>query len=709
MGQVSMETLTQWPAGVNTSLRPDEIPKEASPRAWNNMMLDFGQPGMGAVPSKRLGCRTMNVTPITGSPAVIGQFEYNITAGNGNTRYHVLVGDNGSLSFLNSANVAVVADATNTSPFTVSTVPSIVEAANMCFFANGADLKKLNGTSVQNFGITAPVAPTIADAGVSGLHNGTYEARATYYNSVTGVESSASPTSSSVSVTNHKINWTWSTTADSQVDTVRLYLRNTGSMAVFYQAASIPVGTAQPYATSVADSSLVITAPTTSANNPPLATIHSLAWHQSRLFAADNDTLYFSQPGVPEQFDPNNFERVNPQDGQKIVALASSYEMLLVLKRNSLHILSGGDPASWTIAQLDPTTGCVSQSSVVKVEGTIYWWSDIGPMVWYGWGLPQPIGLPSIAATISRDNINVDNLGLITAAVDYENQIIMWAVPGVSAARNTFILPYSYRLQQWVSDKWDPMDVASLGVVKDTNDQPWVYLGGYAGQVFRWWDATSDGMRDINNAGTTLTKTGTVTTGTSVTSLSTVTPNGTVVFDTDGGGLIERYITIQDTNGISLGRQRITSNSSTAVTLANAINGLAGNTTYTWSIGGPDWQFDTHWAYGETPFHKKRYTYMFFQVATSDSTTVHVDFLRNIDLTNIAYHTASPPLLASSGLWDVATWDNALFGATVPQNFRLRIGLTGRAWLLRFRSRMPDHTCVLYKVAVEAELLTTRS
>lgn len=716
MGQILTDLVGGWPRGVNTSARPDEIGPNASPRAWNNTFTFFGTAQDMAIPGKRQGFQLQNVTPVTTSPAIVSQFEYNKIDGNNNTRYHLLVGDNGALFKLQADTTPAVADATATTPFSATTgqnMPAIVEAANLCFFANGADLKKFDGTSVTSFGITRPASPpTIADSGVAGLHNGTYEARYTYLNSTTGVESSASDTSSTtLTVTSKKINWTWTVSPDAQVDKVRLYLRNTSTMASFFEADEVTVGHAQPYTTNIADADMTIAAPTTNQNDPPISSIKTLAWHHSRMFAADDDQLYYSQVGVPEQFDPNAFERVNPQDGQRIVAIASFREVLVILKRNSLYILSGDDPNSWSIDLVDPSIGCVAKLSVVVVEGAMYWWSDIGPVVWYGIGSPMPIAVQALGQTISPTNINTAELINVRAAADIVGYKILWALPEPSSTRNTFILPYNYRMQQWESDKWDPMDIASLAVVRDSNDDPWVYLGSYAGQVFKMWASPFDGMRDVNNAGTILTKTGTATTTAGQTTFSTVTPDGSVTLDTDGGGLIERICIIEDSTGGIVGRQRITANTTTTFTLANTVSGLSPATAYTWTIGSPDWQFDTAWFDGGAPFYKKRYTYLFLQLSGSTNATFHLEIYRDFDPAKVQRRTITSSFSGAGGVssWDVALWDTAAFETPVPTDFRLRMGNTGRLWQARIRNRTPGDDAVLYKIGMEAEMLTSRS
>lgn len=685
---------------MNTSVQADEVPENASPRGYNTALSSIG---VGkAVMQKRRGMSTMNATAVTGSPDIIGQFEFRKLASGAFTNYHLLVSDTGRLDLLGTDGTLTAVSAT---AFTSGThFPSFATANNLAFVVNGQDRKKYDGSSLTNFGIAAPgTAPTLADSGSGGNPDGTYEARVTFYNNNTGTESSAGPTSSTVTVVTNQINITSiPTSADAQVTHRRVYIRNTATQANFYLAATIADNVTTSTTYNGLDSALITVGPDTAENDRPPSGIKYLAWHRSRMFAADDTALYYSKISKPENFDPDFTEPVNPNDGQKITGLHAAHDVVIVFKSQSMHALVGDAPDDWAIRLIDPDIGCVSHRSIVTIEGRTYFWSEQGPMMWDGEGKPVPIGLPLIASTISADNIAFGQLSQIAAVADLPRQRVMFAVPGVGQTRLTIILPFNYRLGVWESDKWDPMDVASFGVADDANGQPWVFLGNCAGQVFKWWNADNDGVAASTTMSGTFTASGT--------SVTTVTDAG-ATFDTTGAGLIERKVTILDSNGYQVGTTRpyISSNTATAFTMVSSVNGLTDGATYTYIIGGPAWEVDTVWEDNDMPFHKKRYEFLLVEaLATSSTVTVSCDLAFNFDTSSGQTKGLTFTTTAPSAEWDSALWDSASYGTQAHVAVRKRVGRTGRVFRARFRNFYANQSVALLKVGMQAALQTPK-
>jgi hypothetical protein len=130
------------------------------------------------------------------------------------------------LDRLKTDDTTAAADVSNATPFASgSYYPDFCVANNLAFFCNGQPIAspsgatgiKFSSAGVQRWGIIAPTgAPTITANAAAGSHSGTYEARIAYYNSNTGHESSAGPTSSTLTLTSKKINWSWSASSDAQ-------------------------------------------------------------------------------------------------------------------------------------------------------------------------------------------------------------------------------------------------------------------------------------------------------------------------------------------------------------------------------------------------------------------------------------------------------------------------------------------------------------
>lgn len=704
MGQVLNDILRNFSGGVVTSKPADELDINESPRGRNSALYLVA--GQKALVQKRKGASVVNATPIMGAPAILGQYPFRLFSGPTYTLYHLCVSDNGRLDVMSSLGTPAAADSANPAPFTSGThIPDFATSNNLAFIVNrNGDKKKFNGTSVQNFGIDRPTVGTmaLADSGSLGVHNGTYEARLTYYNANTGQESSISDsTAATLAVTNKIINWSnIPVSSDTQVTARRLYIRNTATMTNFYLAKTLSDNTSTTTTTNVSDASLVSLGPDTAENDPPPANVKYLATHLSRLFASDGVSVFYSKVGLPESFDPDNTEEVNANDSDQITGLHAAHEFLIIFKRTQMYALFGDDPASWTIRQISADIGCVSHRSVRTIEGITYWWSLKGPIKWDGVGLPEAIGTPKINPTIDSAALAYGEFSNLCAEVDQQNQRVMFAVPEFNKTRNTLILPFNYRLAVWESDGWNPFDVASMAAVEDTNKIPWVMVGSYSGQVFKWWNASNDAI-PIQS-----TTTGTATSATSTTLTDTV-----ATFAIVGAGLIDRYVYITDPTNTNTQRIRIVSNTATVLTIDSATPIFGDVTGYTYIVGGPDFAWDTPWMDGLQPFFKKRFEYLYIQAySTTGNISVTVDFFLDYDNFTVA-KTAAFTTTSTGAVWDTSLWDSPTtpWGYALTRQIRTRIGKTGRYWRARFRNAQPDQEVILAKVGMRSELLTDKS
>lgn len=687
-----------------TSKPADELDVTESPRGRNSALYLVA--GQKALVQKRKGASVVNATQISGAPQILGQYAFRKFSGSTYTLYHLCVSANGRLDVMSAAGTPAAADSSNPAPFTSGVfLPDFATSNNLTFIVNSnGDKKKFNGVAVQNFGITRPTVGTMAlgDGGGAGSHNGTYEGRVSFYNAATGQESSVSnTTAATVAVVNRTIAWTnIPVSSDSQVTARRLYIRNTATMTNFYLAATLSDNTSTSTTTNVTDASLITLAPDTAENDPPPANVRYLATHLSRLFASDGIDLFYSKVGLPESFDPDNTEPVNANDSDQITGIHAAHEVLIVFKRTQMYALFGDDPASWTIRQVSADIGCVSHRSIRTIEGVTYWWSLKGPIKWDGIGLPEAIGTPKINQTITSEALNYAQFGNIAAEVDQQNQRVMFALPEFNQTRNTVMLPFNYRLGVWESDGWNPFDVSSMAAVEDANKIPWVMVGSYSGQVFKWWDAMNDA---VPVQSTTM---GAVTSAT-----STTLTDGTATFGIVGGGLVDRYVYITDATGTSTQRLRIVSNTATVLTIDSNTPIFGDVTGYAYVVGGPDFSWDTPWMDGGQPFFKKRYEYLYTQAYSSTGNiNITINFFLDYDPYSIV-KTITFTTTSAGAIWDSSLWDSATtpWGYPLTNQGRTRIGKTGRYWRARYRNTTPDQDVVIAKIGMRSELLTDKS
>jgi hypothetical protein len=703
-----------WAAGVITTMRPDALPNAASPRGRNSILSFLA--GGQAITAKRPGFELINTAPVTGRPTVIGQFEFTRNVAGTSTSSHLIVGNDGSLTTPSGSAAPVAFDATHSAPFTAGNLfPVWAVLNNLAFVVNGLDQKKISSAGVvQTWGIVRPTGVTAVDSGVAGTPSGTYEFARSFYNSTTGHESSRSD-AVSVTVAAKKITVSWVAPTDTQVDYVFIYIRKGSIMSEFFRliVGTTPASAATggfPVATvsisvDVSDAQLTaleLLAPDTAENEPPPSGLVAATPHLGRMFAADKSQIYYSKPSLPEAFDPDFFEPVSPNDGQDIVAIGSYYERLVVWKTQSMHGLYGTDPNNWYIDLIDPKIGATSAASIKFHDGVLFWWSKLGPVAWAGDGSPGLIGADLIATAIARGALNYDRLNQVATEVDPGTNTVMFAVPESGETRNTLVLPYNTKGKTWNADGWNPFDIASMALVKDTTGKPWVVAGNYAGRLFRFSTVNPDGARVADGAGTSFTLDGAPTAAT-----TTSITDAAATFDTTDDGLRDLYLYVKAPDG-AVQRRLITSNTGTSISVTPAWDAVP-NTTYVYAIAAPHWEWDTKWDNSGEPFFKKRGLFHFCQVlSNTGNAKIQVDLFGDYDEFN-SLKTFTFTASGTGGIFDVSLFDDAIFGDVGITYNRRWIGRKFRSYRIRYSNLEPNSQVALVYSSLEVSLKSEKN
>lgn len=698
------DQLTNWAQGVVTSAAPDDIPDGASPRGRNTQLKQIGE-GTASVGTRR-GASVLTPTPITASPRLWGT-QFRKTTG---SVYDLLVSDTGRLDILNSDGTTTTFD---TSAFTSGDHPPVfVTAEDLCFIVNDVDQMKFDGTSLTALGIERPSAPTAtAAAGGSSMAVGDWDVALTYYNSLTGHQSSRSDyTTVTLTAANRTISVSWSAPTDPQVTHVRVHARRqaTGQNAYLVVAGATPAPdsttfgfTSATLATSLDISDTVYQAfitltPNTVENDPPAAGLRGPTWHASRLFLHDTGNVYYSKvqnnDAFPEAFNPSNVQPVNPDDGDEIIATCSFKERLYIFKRFSMWAITGTDPNSWSVDRISSSFGCASKASLVEADGALYWWtnSHLGLAAYDGGGSPVALGQRFISETVNATSLNLNRLDLVVGAVDEANATVLMAVPEYGSTRNTLLIPFNYRLKRFPAEWWNPFDINALWVVETTEDTKAVYVGGYAGQVFQWWASAHDGVPAAS------TTSGDVTSAT-----STTLTDSSATFTTAGGKLVDRYVYAVSSDTTSVQRRRITTNTATELTVTPAWDATP-NSTYTYVVGGINFESDTRWMNGPSAFVKKRFEFLLAELFTTDvSVPLTLDlFVSRND--NEPRRTFTATLNGTGGVYDTSLYDTATFATSSPSFVKERCGCTGLSWKARVRLVSDGQDLTLTKIAMQA-------
>lgn len=706
MGQIFVDNTATWAGGLFTSAEPDRIPPNSYPYALNNALYSLadGQ----AIPGKRPGAQLHTAIPLTGSPSITGQFEFPKVEAGSVTLQHVVTNSAGKFCVVNTSGGIDIELAGWTPTYSY---PDFEAASNRLYIVDGTSAKKWTGSLLQNFGI---VKPTDTDWGtpvdvtsLGGMtFNSTYEIALTYYNSSTGTESSRS-SSKSLTTSNdgnntHHITLTLNSPTDSQVDKIRVYIRKTSLSFLFTMVAEVAYNIGS-YDINVTDEQInnqIIVAPGTTQNDPPPSGVRYLALHEGRMFASDGADTFYSELNKPENFSGAAISGIS-RDGQATTGLLAVNGQLLIFKRDSVWVVYGSDPQTWSVRLLVADIGCVSHRSISQAESVVFWWAEQGPVAWAS-DIPDTIGQKLIAPTIHQSVINSTAYELICSAADLVDQKVHFAYPSSASTRADKLLTFNFRVGKFEGIS-DPIDVASLATVSDSSGRPWVFIGNHNGQLLKYGRGTNDGLPDSSPSSGTFTAT---TTTQSTLSLSGLLPAGSL--PTSNGSLLERKITVLDSLGrpVSVWRARITANTATDITVSPAIGQLSVGSVYTVYIASPDWQLDTIWYDAKFPFHKKRYEWLYLGLRTASANTaaqidIFTDFSTTRNFVRQLYGSGASVTADWDGTWGSATWST--LRATVAR--RVRLATSGQAIRARIRNHVSTEAIALLHLAIRGELL----
>lgn len=665
MATKSLDAIRNWAGGVVNVATADTLPPNTSPRGRNSVIDPIS--ATTAVVKKRNGFETFNdANGRAFASEINNQYQYILIDG---TRYHLLSGAAGQLGYISTSGVYT----SLSTSLTAATAPSFATAQNSCFFVNGTDRLKLRGVTLEQFGIEAPTDTPVLTEGAPGNYSGTYEVRVTYLNANTAHESSASPTSTTQTVTAKQLAITGiPVSADAQVTGRRIYLRNTTTMANFFLAATIANNVDTSVTLTESDTVLVATGPDTDTNDRVPAGVKFLTWHNNRMFAADDSQLYYSNLEEPEAFDAEAVEPINPEDGQKITGLTAIGNVLVIFKERSIWGLFGFGPNEWVLRLISPTMGCTSFRSIHQHEGEIYWWSREGLGRWAGEG--TPVNLCDGKIDVGTDTWEFSRFNAVTVAGLPTEGLVFVTLTEASGTRNNRMLVYSPLLNVWASDGWTGVEPASLVSIENANGERELFLGNYNGQVFRY-NGLTDGVVGGTSSGTFVAA-----------GASTGTISGTG-FYTTGQGLVDRYVTVEDSNGALVGHVRITANTATTLTLASALTTISG-ATYTFYVGGPNFEWDTRENDADVPFVRKRFEFIFLQGKSETNSSGVIELYGDHATSPTRYHAFVTTSAGKS-----------------TYNLRKRMAFTGLAWKARIASRTPGEAFSIYELAVRAEIL----
>ena len=717
--------IVDWAGGVVSSMPPDQIPDNAIPQGINTAFVKVGgnQTALGTAP----GLKTVNTTALASDVAVHWQHVYSYNNGSGYTNYIATCTDDGKLYYKKSDDTytsALAVPANFPSPATLcfSAGSSPVDGAvfnNRLLLLNEAGEKRslVNQTYVP-WGLSPIATWATADngSGSSSMPNETYDVTITSYNSTSGGESSsATLKTQALASSNHRIEVSITPTSaeSAQYTHWRVYIRRQTTQSKLYQVltlensggtttvtdGNIPIATTAIYVdlSAAQIAALTIEAPSTTENNGPPSGVQHIVAFGRRILLSDGRKIYWSKQDKADNFPSTNFEPIETGEGDEIRGMHPySDELLLIFMSTAIWGVFGNDPQTWAIKPVDLTVGISSHNSIVPFEGRVGWWDPaLGPVYYDGTQIVR-IGIRELGPDAVTSDLNLSRTDYVVAGHEHSGYRVMWANSSTGSSVNDRLFVYNYQLNRFEASYWDGMDAASLCAGTAADGTQRLFLGNYKGQVF-YFDKLSRnvGVPSGTTSGTF------VPTATSVSSLS-----GTG-FYTTGSGLVGRKVVIVDGNHQPVAKKRITSNTSTTLTLESAVTGLNLSTTYTYYVGSPDFRIYGKWIDHAQPFLRKRFDWMYLHFG-SDTSVADTYISTQLEFNTSSQEGVSGADINAGSLWDVAKWDVAKWGSGSTLKRRIPIMRSGTACRPVIYCFSPGRDIVLYKVAMLSRLLSDR-
>lgn len=230
---------------------------------------------------------------------------------------------------------------------------------------------------LNKLGITAPPAPTIADGGAGALTGVMIGYLAAVHKTAGGDtlhESSLSPGSNSLSITNRRVTWTIPATAvDARTTHFRLYRSTDGALPKFVADVTIGTTTYDDNVDNSTNFTPLVTADgdlNPDGRNPPPYCLFNVDFHERKWYFGDPafpHRAWFSEIGEPESVGPLNYR--DTTDLRAITGGGRSGEQLVLFGISTMYVIAGYTQTDFIVVQVSASVGTISHFSVVYVSG----------------------------------------------------------------------------------------------------------------------------------------------------------------------------------------------------------------------------------------------------------------------------------------------------------------------------------------------------
>ena len=248
---------------------------------------------------------------------------------------------------------------------------------------------------------------------------------------------------------------------------------------------------------------------TTAANiagSPPLTKM--IAVFHSFVFVAGNPTypyrLYFSNDGNETVWTGTDYLDIGDLTSQ-ITGLAVLFGKLVIFTRRGMYQLSGYDRDTFSLEEIQLSTGCVAHKSVVKVDNNLVFLSDRGIYSFDG------INVHYLSETVEPTigDLNYSRIGQVVAELYKAKNQVWFSCSNGSNSQNNQVLCMTYKPKlseasgltnvaylQEVNNVsfaiYTGMAFNALGLERSSTQMDRLYAGNYAGRITQQDIGTND-------------------------------------------------------------------------------------------------------------------------------------------------------------------------------------------------------------------------
>lgn len=166
---------------------------------------------------------------------------------------------------------------------------------------------------------------------------------------------------------------------------------------------------------------------------------------KGRVYILNGKTLYFSALNKINDWttinDAGQIDITRAKgDGTAICTFGNH---VVVFTEFSMHELYGTSPSSYTLTDVDGAKGCISDNSIVELNGVLYWMYSDGIYAYTG-------GQPVKISDYVNGYINLMNLAQKSKIVGWGNNYsVFWSIPYNGSNDNNITIEFNTKLKKW--------------------------------------------------------------------------------------------------------------------------------------------------------------------------------------------------------------------------------------------------------------------